>query len=339
MKRIVLMILVCILFISFGAVALAQTSEIVGTWVFTESDEYGDYTLTVTFGSDGTWSGKDEGSFEGETFVDTWNGRYEIDGNILRTWEEGYSEPDEVGFRIEGDRLIISPPGEEPLAFIRSGITPTISPLISPSKTPSEIIGTWIYNEPPDEYGESTMTMTFNADGTWEGKVEEVYEGDMDVEYGMGTFEIIGNVLRLWEEGETEPEDANFKVAGDILTVTPQGDAPLVFVRSYLPTSKSNIVIDSDIVGTWELKEWDEYGESTLTVTFNEDGTWEGKEVEIYEGKKDVDFEKGRYEVNGNVLKIWEGGDTTPEELDFKVIGNRLIITEAGDDRMVFTRK
>ena len=107
------------------------------------------------------------------------------------------------------------------------------------------------------------------------------------------------------------------------------------------------------IVGTWEMKMGEEGFEMTNTTTFKADGTFESYTVMTYTEEmaemlgteKLEETFKGRYEIDGDLIKTWEEGSTSEEPIDvskFKIEGKKLILTPEGageGEEVVFTRK
>ena len=86
----------------------------------------------------------------------------------------------------------------------------------------------------------------------------------------------------------------------------------------------------SDLVGTWQIKEIAEDGESIENlVQFTKDGKWHS--VDIYEGEVgvEVEVEHGTYTVSGNKMTVTysDEGVTINEKFTFEVKGDKLILT------------
>jgi hypothetical protein len=92
---------------------------------------------------------------------------------------------------------------------------------------------------------------------------------------------------------------------------------------------------NTGIIGTWEETTRSEDGTVTIRFIFDRDGTFESDTiVTVYGEGTSNDPARGKYEVQGNILKVWGEYDTVPSDFDFKVEGNKLYL--AGS---VFTRK
>ena len=79
---------------------------------------------------------------------------------------------------------------------------------------------------------------------------------------------------------------------------------------------------------------------TTLTYTFHPDGTLTTYEV-CTGGENFTNSEKGKYEVQGNVLKIWylEELGSKPSVSDFRIEGDKLILVSEYGWESIFTRK
>lgn len=123
--KLTLLITTLTILISLGTISLALASEIVGTWVYTETSEDGWLKLTFTFNTNGTLKFTELKILEDEQDTEgSWTATYETDGNTLWMWIDGNSEPDEIPFKIEGDKLLLS--GGEPMVFLRTETNPDL---------------------------------------------------------------------------------------------------------------------------------------------------------------------------------------------------------------------
>lgn len=123
-----LLIAILTILVSLGTISYALASEIVGTWEMKESDEYGEIFFAVTFFDNGILESKVEGSYREEDGsvteippeIDEFH--YEIKGSVIRSWQEGDVDVEEIEFKVEGDTLTLYPPegdGIDPLILKR----------------------------------------------------------------------------------------------------------------------------------------------------------------------------------------------------------------------------
>ena len=85
----------------------ANDASLVGSWMATESDEDGEFKVTVTFNANQTGTLFTEVTFEGETETETESFNWNTNGNKL-TIDSSSEPPDVLTYSISGNRLTIT---------------------------------------------------------------------------------------------------------------------------------------------------------------------------------------------------------------------------------------
>ncbi|MBQ3362529.1 MAG: lipocalin family protein [Muribaculaceae bacterium] len=88
--------------------------------------------------------------------------------------------------------------------------------------------------------------------------------------------------------------------------------------------------VNSDIVGTWQVKSIDDDGEAYENlVQFTKNGKWHSVDIYVEYDGTDVDVEHGTYSVSGNKLMVTytDDGHSITETFTYEVKGNKLMLS------------
>ena len=91
------------------------------------------------------------------------------------------------------------------------------------------------------------------------------------------------------------------------------------------------------ILGTWELTETGDGYSFTLTITFNANKTGILKEEYIEDDSTESYTDNFTYSTDNNDLVLIIDEETI--ELTYSVSGNKLTISEEGEEMLIFTKK
>ncbi len=100
--------------------------------------------------------------------------------------------------------------------------------------------------------------------------------------------------------------------------------------------------VNSDIVGTWQVKGIDEDGEAYENlVQFTKNGKWHSVDIYYEFDETDVDVEHGTYSVSGDKVMVTytDDGHSITETFTYEVKGDKLTLSyEYYPVTVVFTR-
>ena len=88
--------------------------------------------------------------------------------------------------------------------------------------------------------------------------------------------------------------------------------------------------VNSDIVGTWQVKCIDEDGEAYENlVQFTQNGKWHSVEIYYEFDETDVDVEHGTYSVSGNkvIVTYTDDGHSISQTFNYEVKGDKLMLS------------
>ena len=88
--------------------------------------------------------------------------------------------------------------------------------------------------------------------------------------------------------------------------------------------------VNSDIVGTWQVKGIDEDGEAYENlVQFTQNGKWHSVEIYYEFDETDVDVEHGTYSVSGNkvIVTYTDDGHSISQTFNYEVKGDKLMLS------------
>ena len=108
----VVAILMCVNFIACSDDEEQSDNPIVGTWITETPTDDGRYS-SITYKADGSCFWKDYKK-EDPNYIETDNGKYQVDGNKLSIWwesEKEFDEPWTCTFTISGNRMVTSENG------------------------------------------------------------------------------------------------------------------------------------------------------------------------------------------------------------------------------------
>ena len=88
--------------------------------------------------------------------------------------------------------------------------------------------------------------------------------------------------------------------------------------------------VNSDIVGTWQVKGIDEDGEAyEHLVQFTKNGKWHSVDIFYEYDETDVDVEHGTYSVSGNkvIVNYTDDGHSISQTFNYEVKGDKLMLS------------
>ena len=100
--------------------------------------------------------------------------------------------------------------------------------------------------------------------------------------------------------------------------------------------------VNSDIVGTWQVKGYDEDGDAYENlVQFTKNGKWHSVDIYYEFDETDVDVEHGTYSVSGDKVMVTytDDGHSITETFTYEVKGDKLTLSyEYYPVTVVYTR-
>ena len=230
-------------------------SEIVGTWVGSESYEGTEIPYTVTVDSDGNVAAS----------IDMFGTKMDLTlVSITNKIVLSYMGAQEIVLVLDDETLVGS--------GIMGGAL-TLAPYVDPSEAMSfELIaGTWTGSE--NFYGyDFAYEFVINSDGTGSAKYSSIYEGQSyDTPMTIKSYTIENNKLIIkYSVGDVDYDDLVYSYkSGNLVGTTPMGTT--VTLTKAEP-EQGGITV-ADLAGTWTGTESGEYGTYPYTVTINSDGT------------------------------------------------------------------